>query len=180
MGNFRFVEPCEEYKSQILDFKHEVEAIHETEKYSSFSGTSGLDEFNDLESYFIHIQVIKDKEMLPQGYVPSTTLMYVKNISHKIVGFVDIRHSIDTPILSSIGGHIGYTIAPSERGHGHSISMLKGALIKCKKLNLDRVLITCEDGNIKSEKTILACGGVFESNIEADGKIFKRFWIKIK
>ena len=35
----------------------------------------------------------------------------------------------------------------------------------CREIGLDRVLITCIDGNIGSEKTILANGGVFESTV---------------
>ena len=58
--------------------------------------------------------------------------------------------------------------------------MLKMALPFCKSIGLDKVLITCNDNNVCSEKTILANGGVYESTIyEPDEGInLKRFWVK--
>lgn len=41
------------------------------------------------------------------------------------------------------------------------------------------ILGTCDENNTASEKTILACGGVFEKNIEVDGSMIKRYWITI-
>ena len=59
--------------------------------------------------------------------------------------------------------------------------MLKMALLFCKQLELDKVLITCKDNNIGSEKTILANGGVYESTVyEPDRNVdLKRFWITL-
>ena len=52
--------------------------------------------------------------------------------SLRVVGMIDIRHHINHPVLSTIGGHIGYSIRPSERGKGIGTEMLKKALVKCK------------------------------------------------
>jgi predicted acetyltransferase len=51
----------------------------------------------------------------------------------------------------------------------------------CRKIGLNRILITCIDGNIGSEKTILSSGGIYESTVfDADENIYlKRFWIKL-
>ncbi|EPZ58952.1 putative acetyltransferase [[Clostridium] sordellii ATCC 9714] len=57
--------------------------------------------------------------------------------------------------------------------------MLRQNIINCKEYGLDKVLITCDYDNVCSEKVILANGGVFESDIEADGTIKKRYWIKL-
>ena len=53
------------------------------------------------------------------------------------------------------------------------------ALPYCKEIGIDKVLITCIDTNIGSEKTILANGGVYESMIyEPERDVYlKRFWI---
>ena len=40
--------------------------------------------------------------------------------------------------------------------------MLKESLPFCKELGLKKVLVCCIDGNIGSEKTILANGGVYK------------------
>ena len=64
---------------------------------------------------------------------------------------------------------------------GESMEMLRMALPYCRELGLEKVLITCIDGNIGSEKTILANGGVYESTVyEPDEQIYlKRFWITL-
>lgn len=59
--------------------------------------------------------------------------------------------------------------------------MLKQALPYCKELGLDRVLITCFEDNIASEKTMIANGGIYESTVhEPDEKVnLKRYWIEL-
>ena len=60
--------------------------------------------------------------------------------------------------------------------------MLKSALSFCKEIGIERALITCDDDNIGSEKTIIANGGIYESTVyEPDEKVYiKRFWIDLK
>lgn len=41
------------------------------------------------------------------------------------------------------------------------------------------MLITCDDDNTASEKTIIANGGVFEREVIVDGQAMKRFWITL-
>lgn len=48
--------------------------------------------------------------------------------------------------------------------------MLKEALPLCRELGLKKVLITCLEENVGSEKTILANGGIYESAESTNGK----------
>jgi predicted acetyltransferase len=59
--------------------------------------------------------------------------------------------------------------------------MLNLALPFCRDIGLDKVLISCIDGNIGSEKTILANGGVYESTVHEpnSNRFLKRFWIQL-
>ena len=59
--------------------------------------------------------------------------------------------------------------------------MLRLALLFCKELGLDRVLITCNTGNEGSRRTILSQGGVYESTVhEPDEDVdLERYWIKV-
>lgn len=59
--------------------------------------------------------------------------------------------------------------------------MLEMVLPCCKELGLDKILITCVDGNIGSEKTILHNGGLYESTIHESktNRDLKRFWIDL-
>ena len=57
--------------------------------------------------------------------------------------------------------------------------MLRLNMLKAKELGIDKILVTCNEGNVASEKTILANGGVYEKTIDVDGGKTKRFWISI-
>jgi predicted acetyltransferase len=56
------------------------------------------------------------------------------------------------------------------------------ALPYCKDIGINNVLISCIDGNIASEKTILANGGIYESTVfePNSNRYLKRFWINYK
>ena len=90
------------------------------------------------------------------------------------------RHYLNE-YLEKFGGHIGYSIAPSERRKGYATQMLKATLPVCKKLGIDEVLITCIRGNEGSKRTILNNGGVFESIVyEPDEKVeLEKYWIML-
>jgi len=58
--------------------------------------------------------------------------------------------------------------------------MIRLALIECKKLGINNVLMVCDKSNIASRKTIIKNGGILENEFLGDnGKIQQRFWIKL-
>ena len=59
--------------------------------------------------------------------------------------------------------------------------MIRLALIECRKLGIDKVLITCDKDNIGSARSIINNGGILESEfINSDGEIVQRYWITIR
>ena len=94
------------------------------------------------------------------------------------VGAVNIRHYLNDALLRS-GGHIGDGIRPSERRKGYATAMIALALEECKKLGIEKVLMTCDKNNIGSVKSIVRNGGVLENEIEDDGHIEQRYWIQL-
>jgi predicted acetyltransferase len=71
--------------------------------------------------------------------------------------------------------------APSERQKGYGYEILDLLLNELKHQKITRVLLTCFEDNVASEKIILKSGGVLES-IEAsprNGEMAKRFWIDL-
>ncbi len=110
-------------------------------------------------------------------YVPSTFLFAF--VGRRIVGRVSIRHHLN-PGLERRGGHIGYVVVPEFRGRGYATVMLQKALqIARDDFGLSRVLVTCDDDNIASMRTIEKCGGVLEDIVDGPDlqKPQRRYWI---
>lgn len=93
----------------------------------------------------------------------------------ELVGFLNLRHTLNDFLLE-VGGHIGYSVKPSARGRGHARAALRLALDEAARLGLDRVLVTCDDDNEASRRTIEGNGGVLED--VRDAKM--RFWISLR
>ena len=143
-------------------------------------GTGPLRRLENPEEYIKTCAEYEDKKTVPSHLVPATQFMLVRKTDNKVLGFLQVRHEFND-YLSKFGGHIGYSVRPSERRKGYAKEMLKMALPFCREIGIDKVLVTCIDGNIGSEKTILANGGVYESTVHEpyDNKDLKRFWITL-
>ena len=116
-------------------------------------------------------------EHLPPGYVASTFLFGFAG--PRIVGRITIRHTLNTS-LERVGGHIGYVVVPEFRRRGVATEMLRQALdIAREDLGLARVLLTCDDDNIGSIRTIEKNGGVFEGVVAGPDMVMpkRRYWI---
>ena len=74
---------------------------------------------------------------------------------------------------------IGYSVRPSRRRQGYAVEMLRLGLAECRKLGIDRVLLTCDKTNIGSAKTIQHNGGILENEIQTPDRITQRYWIAL-
>lgn len=79
----------------------------------------------------------------------------------EVIGFLNLRCELNAWLLEE-GGHIGYSIRPSRRRQGHARRALALGVRRAGELGIDRVLVTCDDDNEASRRTILAGGGVLE------------------
>ena len=58
--------------------------------------------------------------------------------------------------------------------------MIRLALLECKKLEINKVLMVCDKSNIASAKTIIKNGGILENEfVDDNGKIQQRYWIEL-
>ena len=111
--------------------------------------------------------------------VPLNTFMLVRELNNRLIGMIDIRMMLNE-YLFNYGGHIGYSIRPSERRSGYAMYQLYLGLKYFLDNNIDKVLITCNKENIGSAKTIINCGGILENEIlEEDGNLLQRYWIDV-
>lgn len=134
----------------------------------------------DYKDWLIKIENENKGINMEEGRVPST-VFFLMNDGNKILGHISIRHNIDNVFLKLYGGHIGYGIRPSERNKGYGTIMLHLALVKCKELGLEDVMITCKDNNVGSYKTIENNYGIQKDliYIKEENSYFRRYWINI-
>lgn len=116
---------------------------------------------------------------LPQGRVPADFL--VAEVDGQPVGRVSVRHRL-TPFLLEVGGHVGYAVAPEFRRRGYGTQILGQAVHRLAALGVDRVLVTCDDENEASARTIERCGGVLEDvrPRPGGGPPKRRYWIEAR
>ena len=71
------------------------------------------------------------------------------------------------------------SIRPSARRRGLATWSLATVLDRARAIDLDRVLLTCLDGNTASARTIERNGGVFEDTRDTDEGVLRRYWISL-
>ena len=174
----KLVFPSNEYLEKLQEFKQDFFDAG----MLPINGSHSLNKAEDVAEW---IKISNDRRNglnLPEGRVPSSLYLAVTKSDDYIVGIVDIRHDVNDFILK-YGGHIRYSIRPSERNKGYASKIFRLALEKARtELNLKKVLVTCLKTNTGLEKVILRCGGKFENEVMNESKhtVFKRYWFYFK
>ncbi len=167
----KLVDPCKINKIEFDDFINEFKIAKE-----EFVPYSINQKNMDFSTY---IKSITNEGLgigIADNWVPASTYFLISDNSNKIYGATNIRHRL-TESLKIEGGHIGYGIRPSERKNGYGKLILGFGLDILRKMNINKVLVTCDKKNIASSKVILKNGGKLDSEIEKDNILFQRYWI---
>ena len=112
-----------------------------------------------------------DDADLPDGIVPCD-YYWVTEDPETVIGFLAVRHRLNDWLFEE-GGHIGYSIRPSRRRQGHASRALRLAVRRCGELGIERALVTCDEDNAASRRTIERNGGDYEDT--RNGK--RRYWL---
>jgi predicted acetyltransferase len=102
--------------------------------------------------------------------VPQTNQWLIDG--EEFLGRLSIRHTLNRRLRFK-GGHIGYSVRPSQRRRGYATLMLRLALPVAHRMGIDPALITCDDANIASRRVIEANGGRLASASHG----ILRFWV---
>lgn len=176
MDTIKLILPSEESLDQVWAYRQECQDAD-----SSMDGCGSLRYNESPEQWLADVWAYADPATVPEGKVQATQFLTVRESDGMLVGMVNVRHYFNE-YLEQFGGHIGYSVRPSERRKGYAREQLRLALPFCKEtLGLDRVLITCLPHNEGSRRTILSAGGVYESTAhEPDRNVdLERYWITL-
>ena len=154
MERFYFEVPGIGRKEDAIDYIREF-----LEYGSEINGAGGLHRFlDDYEGWLKKLDL--DYIQVPnEERVPGRTYFLVRESDSRIVGMINIRLALNER-LSHYGGHIGYSIRPTERGKGYNNINLYLGLKVCRKYGIERIFMDADLENPASWKTMEAFGGV--------------------
>jgi len=161
-------------RPRLADKETVLEMMVEFEKYQSPHDGGFWDTENF--SYEDWLENNQNQEMginLPEGWVPAIQLVAFSE-KGQALGFLNLRLRLSDYLLE-VGGHIGYSIRPSERGKGYAKKNLRQGLKVAKEKNIKRTLVTCSVNNPASRAVILANGGLIE---DVRNRV-ERYWIEV-
>jgi predicted acetyltransferase len=174
----KLVLPNTKYKTTYLHaVKEFIENGSDNESTDHYLKTKFDELNNNFDSFVILLIDMHKGRNLKEGYVPSTEFWIIDENS-KYCGRISLRHKLND-LLSKHGGHIGYDIIPSERGKKYASKALGLCLKKAKKMGLSEVLLTCDDNNLASYKTIESNNGILKDKIKHADILSRRYSIKI-
>lgn len=174
--NMRLVSLTKDYKKQLEDMLEEWTTYNKEHPETNHSPWAIFK--NDYHDFDYYLENLELKEAIDDK-VPDSTFFLYDEERDIFVGAVNIRHYLNESLLLT-GGHIGDGIRPSERRKGYGTLIIKLALKECRKLGIDKVLMTCDKNNSGSKKAIISNGGVLENEVLDGEEICQRYWIENK
>ena len=169
--NLKLIKLTKEYEMQL------GEMIDEWKLDQEINHTDGSPWVIFKNDYYLDNLETKEAK---EPWVPDSVFFLLDEDRNRLLGAVNIRHYLNERLLRE-GGHIGDGIRPTERRKGYATEMIRLALIECRKLGIDKVLMICDKDNIGSARSIRNNGGVLEYEfINPEGKVEQRYWIDIK
>ena len=168
------IKPVIKFKSEFLSMLEEYRAVAE-DPYRDILKAA----WTDFHMYIRQLEDFSKGRGLPHSYAPMTSFWMVQD-DKVIVGESRLRHKL-TPALKLEGGHIGYSIRPSQRRKGYGTRLLELTLEKAKELGLSHVLVTCNTDNIASAQVIQKNGGKLAGGVISNksGAAVSHYWIDL-
>lgn len=170
----KLVRPTVDYQASYIEAVHEFKA-------------DGHHRYVELQpsildaGFAAFIQDELKKEQTPPFTNAVTETIYWLVDDKDFIGRISLRHELND-FLKTFGGHIGYEVRPTHRKQGHATEMLRLVLIEARKHGMKKVMLTCDDNNIGSQKVIQNNGGVLQDIVKLDFRDVPtmRWWITLE
>lgn len=168
-------------KLAVLDASNEAAVMKYRDEFlvsqSYIPGSGGLEQYGEYGDWLN--KIVRDDTNPSQDRVRATQYLALDGQGH-LIGMIQLRHTLNDYLLK-FGGHIGYSVRPSERRKGYATQMLLLCAQEARKLGIDRVLVTCDASNVGSRGVIEKAGGILEDSIPnpATGQDTLRFWLNV-
>ena len=173
--SLKLIKLTKEYEAALADMIDEWRKDQEINHTNHSPWAIFKNDYHDFDYYLENLEIKSEGD----GMVPDSVFFLLDEDRNRLLGAVTIRHYLNESLLRE-GGHIGDGIRPSERRKGYATEMIRLSLIECKKLGMNKVLITCDRDNIGSAKSIINNGGILENEfVNSDGEIEQRYWITL-
>ncbi len=173
MERFYLEEPNINRKNEAINY------IEEHYKYNSnINGSGGLNRYVDnYESWLEKLN--NDYNQIPnEERVPARTYYLIRENDNRIIGMINIRLVLNER-LKQHGGHIGYGISPTERGHGYNKINLYLGLQVCHDYGIKEAYLDADELNPASWRTMEALGGVLVEKYLDEDMLVRKYSINV-
>ena len=167
--------PTAKYLDEIRGYRQEF-----LDNGDSMDGTGPLRRISDPMEWLAVTENFRHEETVPLGWAQATQFLCVRENDKRVVGMIQVRHRFDE-FLEKYGGHIGYSVRPSERRKGYAGWMLNAVKPFCRSIGLESILVTCLSENEASRRVILKNGGVYDATVHepVENEEIERYWISL-
>ena len=167
-------------KIEKINLKHKEAILEMCKEYNlnneDYNGAFFIKNIINYEDKIKELDNASNGILENPAFVPYTCYVFI--IEDKIVGVGSIRHYLNE-YLENYGGHIGYSIRPTERKKGFGKMALNLLLKEIAKKDIKEVIVTCNSENIGSQKVIEGNNGILVSELEQNGKIIYKYNINL-
>lgn len=174
----KLIFPTKAYEAQAKEFYAEF-----VEYSSETAGTGSLNRYLKNSTYDAWLEKVMadlDAANLPPDKVPAITYFCVREEDGMIVGMINIRPTAND-FLRTEAGHIGYCVRPTERRKGYGTEILRLGLEVCRRMDIHRVIVSCDKVNLASAGVIKNCGGALDAEFYSKtfDEILQRYVISL-